>query len=591
MEEFLGIDIDFFLNANNEGVVLPGPEENLPTQNNINVYQRKFIPTMVCTEENVFDSGERLMADGYSSTMIAVSSNSSTSYDRNKRSNKIRTVCYGRITYCKEIRYMSENGEEYFFLIETVGNDGNTYIFEINNETFKGNLTDELSDKGNLAFLKHKGYKDDDLIRTYIRVSAEKNGFVYPYMPSWKNEEYIFATKKHDVDTPFFHNVISLPDNEMTEAEAQRKVLKMLKILKNKNHRLFFLIIMAYVVLQSLFEEYLRIAEPISINISKKYNSIIYLLLGIFNNCNRSHCTLSDDQDLIDSEINKRTGTVMFLTNSNFYNNFYYKHKAENNLKHVLESKTSDIVTVIVNNDYDAYIDGAFNITVDDNDIDMSVYYKTVQDKQAVSRYLINFAEWLGQQKYVLNKLQDLVEKACIGGDDKTEIVLYLIYHLLSEYNDSIAEISLSEKLGFPDGENIFSAIKTICSEKDDDKIGDWVLKQFGEVYRKLCSEGLCQKISLRKNIDFTFNDEKITFIEKDEMICISEKDMKKLINKYMPDITLGRMKISMSEADALEHDKNSPYLKNIYIPCMKKAVRLIAVKKPAISSAGDINL
>ena len=114
MEEFLEIDLDYFLNANNKGVVLPGPEENLPTQNNINFYQSKFIPTMVCTENNVFNSGERLMADGYSSTMIAVSSNSITSYDRNKRSNKIRTVCYGRINYCKERRYIYESCSIYF---------------------------------------------------------------------------------------------------------------------------------------------------------------------------------------------------------------------------------------------------------------------------------------------------------------------------------------------------------------------------------------------------------------------------------------------------------------------------------------------
>ena len=82
-----------------------------------------------------------------------------------------------------------------------------------------------------------------------------------------------------------------------------------------------------------------------------------------------------------------------------------------------------------------------------------------------------------------------------------------------------------------------------------------------------------------------------MTFIEKDEMICISEKDMKKLINRYIPELTLGRVKVSMSEADALEHDKNNPYLKNIYIPCMKRSVRLIAVKKEKINSVGEINL
>ena len=104
-------------------------------------------------------------------------------------------------------------------------------------------------------------------------------------------------------------------------------------------------------------------------------------------------------------------------------------------------------------------------------------------------------------------------------------------------------------------------------------------------------NKGLCQKIYLKKNTEFSFDDDKITFIEKDEMICILEKDMKKLINRHIPELTLGRMKVSMSEADALEHDKNNPYLKNIYIPCMKRAVRLMAVKKPAISSAGEINL
>ena len=162
---------------------------------------------------------------------------------------------------------------------------------------------------------------------------------------------------------------------------------------------------------------------------------------------------------------------------------------------------------------------------------------------------------------------------------------------LLSSYNDSISEIALSEKLGFYNNKEVFSAIETVCEEKDDDNIGDWTVKRFGDVYRELCSKGLCQKIYLKKNTEFSFDEEKITFIEKDEMICILEKDMKKLINRYIPELTLGRVKVSMSEADALEHDKNNPYLKNIYIPCMKRSVRLIAVKKEKINSVGEINL
>lgn len=592
MEENLGFNIDYFMNKNNEGVILSGSTENLSTQNDVNIFQREVIPPMVYTEKNVYNSGEKLVPDSYGLSMMAVSTNSTTSYNRNKRSNKIRTVCYGRIVCCKEIRYMSENGEKCYYCMETVGHDGNTYRFEISHEAFNADIINELSHKGRLAFSKHRGYTDDDLIREYIRACAEKSEFVYPYIPSWKNGEYIFARKKHNADTPFFQNVFSVPDNEMTEADAQRKVFKMLKIFKNKKHRLFFLVMIAYIVLQSLVDVYLKITEPISINISKKCNDIVYLLLGIFNNCNRSHCTLSDNQDKIDYEIHKRTGTVVFLENSAIYDNSYYMKKSKNNLKYILESKTSDIVMVIVNNDYDAYINGAFNITINDNEIDMEVYLETAQDKQAVCEYLKNFAKWLGKQKFDLNKLQTLGVNACLSGDgDKAEFVLYMIYTLLSKYNDSISEISLSEKLGFLDNKNVSSAIKTICAEKDDDKTGDWVVKRFGEIYRELCSKGLCQKIYLKKNTEFSFDDDKITFIENDEMICISEKDMKELINQHIPELTLGRMKVSMSEADALEHDKNNPYLKNIFIPCMKKAVRLIAVKKPAISSAGEINL
>lgn len=592
MEEILGVDIDYFSNTDNKDLYLPDPARNLSTQNNnINIFHSKFIPPMEYTEKVVYDSGEKITADIYNSSMIAVSTNSTTSYNRNKCSNKIRTVCYGRIVCCKEIRYMSENGEKCYYCMETVGHDGNTYIFEISHEAFNADIINELSHKGRLAFSKHRGYTDDDLIRTYIRASAEKGNFVYPYMPSWKNEEYIFATKKHEADTPFFQNIFSVPDNAMTEIEAFGKVLKMLKIFKNKHHRLFFLIMMAYIVLQSLFDDYLKITELISINISKECNSIVYLLLGIFNNCNRSHCALSDNQDKIDSEIHKRTGTVVFLENSAIYDNLYYMTKAKNNLKYILESKTSDIVTVIVNNDYDAYINGAFNITVNDSEIDVEVYFKTAQDKQAVCGYLFNFSKWLSKQEFDINKLQSSGASACTSDENKTKTVLYMIYMLLSEYNDSISETALSEKLRFYDNKEVFSAIETVCEEKDDDNIGDWIVKRFGEVYRELCSKGLCQKIYLKKNTEFSFDDDKITFIEKDEMICILEKDMKKLINRHIPELTLGRMKVSMSEADALEHDKNNPYLKNIYIPCMKRAVRLMAVKKPAISSAGEINL
>jgi len=97
-----------------------------------------------------------------------------------------------------------------------------------------------------------------------------------------------------------------------------------------------------------------------------------------------------------------------------------------------------------------------------------------------------------------------------------------------------------------------------------------------------MCSKGMCQKIYLKKDTNFSFDDNKITFIEK---------DMKKLIDTYMPELNLGKVKTSMSEADVLEHDKNNPYLKNIYIPCTKKPVRLIAVRKEAISSGGENNL
>ena len=591
MERNSILDIDYFLNTDNKELYLSDTVKNVSAPDNTpNVFHSKFIPPVEYTEKVVYNSGEKLTADIYGNSMIAVSSNSSTSYNRKKRSNKIRTVCYGRIAYCREVRYMSENSEEYFYCIETVGHDGNTYSFEVSYEAFNTDIINKLSDKGNLAFLKHRGYTDEDLMRTYIRASAEKSDFVYPYTPLWKNEEYIFATKNHEAKTPFFQNILSASDNEMTEIKAFGKVLKMLKTFKNKTHRLFFLIMMAYIVLQSLFNEYLKITEIISINISKECNGIVYLLLGIFNNCNSSNCALSDNQDKIESEIHKRTGTVIFLENSAIYDNSYYMTKAKNNLKHVLETKTTDIVTVIVNNDYDAYINSAFNITINDNEIDMEVYFKTAQDKSAVFRYLLNFSKWLSKQDFDINKLQSSGARACTSDDDKTETVLYMIYMLLSEYNDSISEIELSEKLGFSDNKEVFSAIETICEEKDDDNIGDWMVKRFGDVYRELCSKGLCQKIYLKKNTEFSFDD-KITFIEKDEMICISEKDMKKLINRYIPELTLGRMKVSMSEADALEHDKNNPYLKNIYIPCMKRAVRLIAVKREKISSVGEINL
>ena len=591
MEEKSILDIDYFLNTDNKDLYLSDTAKNISVQNNApNVFHSKFIPPMEYSDKTIYKSGEKLTADIYSNSMIAVSSNSSTSYDRNKRSNKIRTVCYGRIAHCREIRYISENSEEYFYCIETVGHDGNTYSFEISYEAFNTDIINELSHKGNLAFLKHRGYTDEDLMRTYIRASAEKSDFVYPYTPLWKNEEYVFATKKHEAKTPFFQNIFSASDEEMTEIKTFVKVLKMLKTFKNKPHRLFFLIIMAYIVLRSLFNEYLKITEVISVNVSKEYNGIVYLLLGIFNNCNSSNCALSDNQDKIESEIHKRTGTVIFLENSAIYDNSYYITKAKNNLKHILESKTSDIVTVIVNNDYDAYVGGAFNITINDNEIDMEVYFKTAQDKHAVCGYLLNFSKWLSKQEFDINKLQSSGASACTSDEDKTETVLYMIYMLLSEYNDSISEIELSEKLGFYDNKEVFSAIETVCEEKDRDNIGDWTVKRFGDVYRELCSKGLCQKIYLKKNTEFSFDD-RITFIEKDEMICISEKDMKKLINRYIPELTLGRMKVSMLEADALEHDKNNPYLKNIYIPCMKRSVRLIVVKKEKINSVGEINL
>ena len=86
----------------------------------------------------------------------------------------------------------------------------------------------------------------------------------------------------------------------------------------------------------------------------------------------------------------------------------------------------------------------------------MEVYFKTAQDKQEVCGYLLNFSKWLSKQEFDINKLQSSGASACTSDEDKTETVLYMIYMLLSEYNDSISEIELSERLGFSDNKEVF---------------------------------------------------------------------------------------------------------------------------------------
>lgn len=144
-----------------------------------------------------------------------------------------------------------------------MGSDRQKNKITLNHNEFDGNkLLNILADKGKILFVHTKKDKEEcELIRKYIIGIADKDDFEYPEFTDWTKGRYIAAREVYNIGTPFFKHVIR--SRNMSEQEAAEGLLNNINIFLQIKHRLFFLILMHYIVIQRLVPPELRCKKPI----------------------------------------------------------------------------------------------------------------------------------------------------------------------------------------------------------------------------------------------------------------------------------------------------------------------------------------
>lgn len=552
-----------------------------------------FVPAQVEThvEKICNEYGEELKVDTRNKLMYAEKKTCmAASYGIHKKTiNRTgkRKICNGYICECKKIVYEKDAGLEYFYEITTKTQKDQSYTLEITTEDMQRDIVFILEKEGGIEFVNQRRRQEDaELVRSFVFSEAEICGICYPFIPSWKNGTFVFSTRRHVPKTPFFLNFIKLDGGYNTELVTLNETIQMLKICRTPRVRLFFIILTTYIILQSAFPEALKLGVPVSVNINKNYELFVMKILNIFEGVKEYRCSLTESQEKVDEVRQNRRGIVVFIDYTDVFQNTYYRKKIAGNLEYLLGTCDKDTVTVIINKASNTYIEGALNITVSDKDIDEEAYVKINDNAGFLTRFLMGLATWMSNKKIDVNKISQSFFNA-----QRNERLFASVFKILEAYNDAISESPLWQKLGFCSKEEAYAEIVNICDEKYECMVGDWITERLGEVYRKACFDGFCQKVSIKKREEFSFLEDRPTIIEKGDCVCITEKDMRMLLEKYMKDVTLEVVKVSLAETDALEHDTQSKYLKNIYIPHMKKGVRVIAIKAERLKAIGEIEM
>ena len=188
--------------------------------------------------------GEYIVPDILRNNMYAISG----------KNNKIkkRLISVGVINECKIIHYSSNGERRNYYIIKMMGSDRQKNKITLNHNEFDGNkLLNILADKGKILFVHTEKDKEEcELIRKYIIGIADKDDFEYPEFTDWINGRYIVAREIYNIGTPFFKHVIR--SRNMSEQEAAEGLLNNINIFLQVRHRLFFLILMHYIVIQRL---------------------------------------------------------------------------------------------------------------------------------------------------------------------------------------------------------------------------------------------------------------------------------------------------------------------------------------------------
>ena len=529
------------------------------SNNMCNYNQGVFVPAdnthqMVTT----CDTGEMLCYNPAKRLLVAVRNKNNKCY--------AREVCYGTIVSARIIRYKDRKQIKSLYTIQTLDFYGVEHSFIIKEEDFDSkNFIKLLSEFGRLIFFHYKRDETEaELIQKFIRAIAVIEDNIYPEYPCWVDGKYWFALQSYDIDTPFFNNVLIGADYDINEHNAVQAMIRIFKMFLQPFHFLFFMIIWHYVILQTLISS----EFTIGVYVEKAIYDVVLNALSVFNRDNIKSISITEKYETIERYIKDRKGGVAFIKYTDVIGGYSQK-KAQLNMEKLINSHYDNTVVVIICSMETAQHDDFFKMSLRECEVNIDISV----DCNSLGKYAVYFTDWIFRRKYsdkgVIDKIIRLRTE-----DIKEEGGFLEIYSFIKEY---ISELGLSMLL--PD--NAEEEIKKIFNLQQENFEGLWAVELFGELYKRMCISGECQQIIFGKGIiDFKFRNDMPTVIEKDGLIFIRECDLKHFLKSFPEQMTADMLKKALKEADVLLTDKNSKYRKNLYIPCMKKPVRMLAIYK-----------
>ena len=380
------VDFSFFDEDSGNDLHLPQITQNSAVQgvpiNSVYVpaYREKPVATV---------SGEVLYADFGSNTMRAKK--------ETERRHTFRPVCSGVIYGGKKSKYLQDGQIKEFYIIKTVDIYGNKRSLIVYAEDFESSrLVNVLASQGGLVFLAHKSKAvEAELLQNYIMVVLEASDVIYPEKPSWVEGKYMYIDESYNIDTPFFRNTINVPCTHLGVKEAFENLLSVLCVFKNIYHRIAFMLFYHYIVLQGLIPAELRFDKVISINACEELLKIFRNIFAVFNRDEQKNISLTQNLQALETEIEMRKGTVIFFENTENTANRYFQDKSKNNAAYIARNCSTSLLQFVLNSNFEGYIPDMFNISINDNEVDRSVYLKSLNKIPYLTEHLLNFVTWI----------------------------------------------------------------------------------------------------------------------------------------------------------------------------------------------------
>ena len=534
----------------------------VPNQYQLNLNQGYYTQkypvqaTITGLTKPVFDTiiGEYIISDAIKNNMSAVSG----------KNNKVkkRLISVGIIKECKIIHYISNGEHLNYYIIKALGSDCRKYEMTLSHNEFDGkNLLDILAARGEISFVRSKRDKDEcELIRKYIINIADKDDIEYPEFIDWINGKYITVGQKYNIETPFFKHIVRCGNMDTTD--AAEGLLNNLNIFSQPKHRLFFLILLHYIVIQRLVPTELRCKKPIYIHSDSELIYVINAVLGIFGD--NEIISLSLPRKRIENEMYMARGAMIFLEIPEYGNGNL--RNVSDNIDYINAELNLETTVIILCKMYGFFSESAFNISLKEDDVS-----KGYVNKSVCGEHIRHFADWICENDINVGEVQ---------ADNWIE----LTYALVKRY---------FKDCGLPlEIESADSVVRNLLSESENEPTGEWITEWLRENILKLKNQNMLNIIDLNAD-EIRLSEEKPNICKKGGLICFKEDDLKLFI-KLCGDsqINIGIVKESLLRADTLDRDNNrQTYQKNIYVRAHNRCVRMIAIMYDRIFPTGHIGI